>query len=617
MTDTFPKLLCARAASTPDAPAVREKIFGIWETTTWRGYLERVSEICLGFESLGLGKGDKIAIIGDNRPEWIFSELAAQALGAIPLGLYQDSVSSELAELIEASDAKLLVVEDQEQVDKVLEVRDRLGKLEKVLYDDPRGLRSYHDPFLAPLSDFAKLPKDPRRFEKLAESTSPDAVALLATTSGTTGVPKLAMLTHRNLLSMARNLLAVDPLDSGDELVSFLPLAWVGEQMMSVSAALVTGATVNFPEEPETVTSDLHDIAPHVMFSPPRIWESLLSDVQMKREDASWLKRRVLDWALHVNGSPAWKRRLADVLCLYWIRDGLGLRRLKRAYTGGAALGPDILRFFHGLGVNLKQIYGQTEISGISVVHRDGDVKVETMGEPIPETELRISEDGEIISKSPAVFLGYYENEAATAQALRDGWLHSGDAGYFDDDGHLVVIDRTKDVTRLPDGTLFSPQFIENKLKFSRFVREAVVFGGEGRPFVTAILSIDFQNVGNWAEKRRVPFTTFTDLSQQEPVLELLTREVRKANETLLEPMQVRRFLLLHKELDADDAELTRTRKVRRHTVLERYRELVDALYGQQASVSVDTEITYRDGRTARLSVSIPIVSSSGASMPR
>ena len=607
MSDTLPKLLCERASLTPEAPAFREKSFGIWRTLSWREVRDRVEAICLGLLSLGLGKDDKIAIVGDNRPDWIHAELAAQSLGAIPVGIYQDSVSEELFSLTEACDAKILIVEDQEQVDKFLEVRDRLHDVERIVYADERGMRLYDDPMLMPLSELGargKARRDQGGFAALVERTTAADVALLATTSGTTGAPKLAMLTHGNLLSMARNLMAVDPLEPGDELVSFLPLAWVGEQMMAVSSALTVGFTVNFPEEPETVTEDLREIGPSVMFAPPRIWESLLSEVQMKREDVSWLKGRVLDWALEKSSTNV----LAELACHYWIRDALGLRRLKRAYTGGAALGPDTLRFFRKIGVNLKQIYGQTEVSGISVVHRDGAVEPETMGEPLPETELRITEDGEIVTKSPAVFTGYYGNAEETRAVLEDGWLHSGDAGYFDADGQLVVIDRASDVTYLADDTPFSPQFVENKLKYSPYVREAVVFGGEGKAFVSALVVIDFQNVGSWAEKRQIPFTTFTDLSQQDAVRSLLIGEVERVQETLPRPMQVRRFLLLHKELDADDAELTRTRKVRRHTVSDRYRDLVNALCGENETVSVTTEITYQDGRRARLALDVPIV---------
>ncbi len=607
MSDTLPKLLCERASLSPEAPAFREKSLGIWRTLSWREVRDRVEAICFGLLSLGLGKEDKIAIVGDNRPDWIHAELAAQSLGAIPVGIYPDSVSEELFSLTDACDAKILIVEDQEQVDKVLEVRDRLHDVERIVYADERGMRLYDDPMLMPLSELCargEARREPGGFDALVERTTACDVALLATTSGTTGAPKLAMLTHGNLLSMARNLMAVDPLEPGDELVSFLPLAWVGEQMMAVSSALTAGVTVNFPEEPETVTADLREIGPSVMFAPPRIWESPLSEVQMKREDASWLKRLVLDWALETSSTNV----LAELTCHYWIRDALGLRRLKRAYTGGAALGPDTLRFFRKLGVNLKQIYGQTEVSGISVVHRDGAVKPETMGEPIPETELRITDDGEIVTKSPAVFTGYYGNAEETRAVLEDGWLHSGDAGYLDADGQLVVIDRASDVTHLADGTPFSPQFVENKLKYSPYVREAVVFGGEAKAFVTALVVIDFQNVGSWAEKRQIPFTTFTDLSHQDAVRSLLMVEVERVQETLPPPMQVRRFLLLHKELDADDAELTRTRKVRRHTVSDRYRDLVNALYGENETVSVTTEITYQDGRRAQLVVDVPIV---------
>ncbi|RMF26871.1 MAG: long-chain fatty acid--CoA ligase, partial [Chloroflexi bacterium] len=606
------------------------KEFGIWQEVTWAEYLEHVRLFSLGLISLGLQPGDKIAIIGDNRPEWLYAELAAQAAGAISMGIYQDSIASEVQYLADFCDARFLVVEDQEQVDKVLEVWDQLPKVERVIYYDPKGLRNYREPFLLYFPDVEEMGRvyarsHPGQFMENVRRTESNQVAILSTTSGTTGKPKLAMLTHRNLLSMARNLLAVDPMEPEDQFVSFLPLAWIGEQMMSVSSALWVGFTVNFPEEPETAQENIREIGPRVIFSPPRIWESMVSQVQVKIEDSTWLKRLIYNWAMPIGYAMAdtrfekrepslalrLKYRLADWLVFQPIKDKLGLRFVRRAYTGGAALGPDVFRFFHALGVNLKQIYGQTEISGISVVHRDGDIKFQTVGLPIPETEVRIAENGEILSRSPAVFIGYYKNPEATAETLKDGWLHSGDAGYFDEDGHLIVIDRAKDVMTLHDGTKFSPQFIENKLKFSPYIREAVVFGGD-RPFVSAMINIDFANVGKWAEKHQVPYTTYTDLAQKPEVYDLIRKDVERTNKDLPPAARIQRFLLLHKELDADDAELTRTRKVRRRFIAQRYENLVGALYSDRDSVAVETVITYQDGRTATIQTALRIETMDG-----
>jgi long-chain acyl-CoA synthetase len=425
---------------------------------------------------------------------------------------------------------------------------------------------------------------------------------------------------------MGRNLMAVDPVDPDDEFVSFLPLAWIGEQMMALACGLQIGFALNFPEEPETVQQDIREIGPQVMFSPPRIWENLVSQVQVKIQDSTRFKRRLYDWAMPVGYAMAdlrfrkeapsfkekWKYRLADWLVFQEIKDQLGLRHLKRAYTGGAALGPDVFRFFHALGVNLKQIYGQTETSGISVVHRDGDIKFQTVGTPIPETEIQIDESGEILVRSPAVMTGYYGNQAATDDTIDDGWLRSGDAGYFDEDGHLIVIDRAKDVMTLHDGTKFSPQFIENKLKFSPYIKEAVVFGGDW-PFVSAMINIDFANVGKWAENNQLAYTTYTDLAQKERVYLLVREHVEQTNTELPPAARIRRFLLLHKELDADDAELTRTRKVRRRLVAQRYDDIISALYSQNPFLDVQTTITYQDGRTANLQTRLRIETLNGA----
>ncbi len=627
--DTFPKLLMTKAAEYGDHKvALREKEFGIWQSVTWREYLEHVKYFSLGLVSLGLEPGDKIAILGDNRPEWIYAELAAQAVGAISLGLYQDSVAKELQYLIDFADVRFVVVEDQEQVDKILEVWEDLPKVQEVIYYDPKGLRSYDEPFLMHFPDAEELGRayekeHPGLFEQNVARGKSDDVAILCTTSGTTGLPKLAMLTHGNLISMGRNLMAIDPVTPEDEFVSFLPLAWIGEQMMALSCGLTLGFTINFPEEPETVQENIREIGPQVMFSPPRIWENMVSQVQVKIADSSRLKRAMFNRAMKIGYQHAdvrfekrdpsrslkLKYRLADWLVFQMVKDQLGLRHIRRAYTGGAALGPDVFRFFHAMGVNLKQIYGQTEISGISVVHRDGDIKFQTVGLPIPETEVHLDkETGEIYSRSPSVFIGYYNNPQATAETLMDGWLHSGDAGYFDEDGHLVVIDRAKDVMTLHDGTKFSPQFIENKLKFSPYIKEAVVFGGDW-PYVSAMINIDMANVGKWAENHQLAYTTYTDLAQKPEVYALVGRDVARANADLPQAARIKRYLLLHKELDADDAELTRTRKVRRSFVNERYKEIIDGLYGDSDSLKIQSTITYQDGRTAVIETTLHIQS--------
>lgn len=598
--------------------AWREKDLGIWQEITWSEAYGRVRDFSLGMTALGLERGDRVAIIGDNRPEWVIAELGAQAAGAIPVGIYQDSVLTELSHVLRKAAPKIVIAEDQEQVDKVLEAREAIGGIEAVVYYEPKGLFGYEAPGLMGFPEVEDLGRrlheeDPARFDELVDALDEDDVALLCTTSGTTSEPKLAMLTHANLLAMARQYRHVDPVGPDDDYVSFLPLAWIGEQMLAVSAAVAVGFTVSFPEGTGTVRRDLREIGPRVLVSPPRIWENLLSDVQVMAEDTTPLKRRVYRWGLGVGRrlsearfegrAPGWVDRalgrVAEWVVLGPIKDQLGLRRVRRAYTGGAALGPDIFRYFHALGVNLKQLYGQTEASGIWVVHRDDDIRFHTVGTPFPEMELRVSDRGEILCRGPSVFRGYFENEEATRKALHGGWLHSGDAGYLEEDGHLVVVDRLGDVMLLPDGTTFSPQFVENKLKFSPYIREAVVFGGGDHPYVTAAIAIDFENAGQWAERRQIAYTTFTDLAQKGPVRALCRAHVSEVNQDLPESARIRRFLLLHKELHADDAELTRTRKVRRGFIAERFSDLVDALYGSDDSVTVETEITYQDGRTA------------------
>jgi len=598
MTSTLPQMLaaCARRHGR-DRIALREKEFGIWQEVTWMDYATHVRAVCLGLEALGLRRDDTLAILCGNRPAWLYAELGAQALGAIPLGVYVDSLPDQVQYILEHSEARIVVVEDQEQADKVLGVHAHLPRLERIVVDDVRGLEDYREPLLIGLEEVEGLgreadAREPAHYDRLLEGGAPDDVALLAYTSGTTGAPKGAMLSHRNLVAMASGVTQVDPVKETDDIVSFLPFSWVGEQLLSVAIALHAGATVNFPEEPATVREDLREIGPHVIIGPPRFWEAMCSEYQVKIGDAGWLKAAVARTSLAIGMNvterrlrrqrvgPGWAllAGLARVLTFRALLDRLGLSRVRCAYTGGAALGPELFRFFRTIGLNLKQVYGQTESGGISVLHPDADVRPDTVGKPTAETAIKISEAGEILISSPTVFLGYYKNPEATAHALDGGWLHTGDAGVLEDDGHLVVIDRLRDVLRLADGSRFSPALIENKLKFSPHVREAVVVG-EGRPFVVALIQIDMGVVGNWAESSRLPFTTFKDLSGKPEVWALIKREVARVNSDLPPSAHIQAFALFDKELDADDDELTRTNKVRRSTILGKYRDLIEGLY--------------------------------------
>ena len=624
--DTFPKLLARNAEVFGDRKiAMREKEFGIWQEFSWKDYYEHVKYFSLGMVSLGLQAGDKVAIIGDNRPEWVWGEVAAQAAGAVPLGLYQDSTLKEVSYIIDHSDASFVLAEDQEQVDKILDMKEQLPKVRYIIYSDPRGMRGYKQPFLLDFKEVENFgreleQRDPELFAKNVAATKYEDLAFICYTSGTTGFPKGAMLSFRNFLSMAANLMEVDNKFEKDEFVSFLPLAWIGEQMMCLSSALLTGFTVNFPEKPETVQENIREIGPTIMFSPPRIWENMTSTVQVKVMDASALKRWMYNWALPVGYAYSdavfrkeaippllrLKQKLSYILVFRALKDRLGLLRIRSASTGGAALGPDVFKFFNAMGVNLKQIYGQTEISGISCIHREGDINFDSVGKPIPETEIRLSDSGEILSRSPSVFLGYYKNPEETEKTLSGGWLHSGDAGYFTKDDHLVVIDRVKDVMHLNDGTRFSPQFIENKLKFSPYIKECVCLGNQ-RDFIASMICIDYPNVGKWAEGRRLSYTTYTDLAAKPEVLELLAKEVEKVNETLPETTRVKKFVPLYKELDADDDELTRTRKVRRAFVGERYKHVIEAMYAGENAIPIDATIKYQDGKTSRIKTTLTI----------
>jgi long-chain acyl-CoA synthetase len=623
---TIPRLFvrqCKKYGNTK--VAMREKEFGIWMPFTWQDYYDNVKYLSLGMVSLGLKRGDKVAMIGDNRPEGLWSEMAALCAGGVAVWLFQDCMMEEVKYIIDHSDSKFFVGETQEEVDKALLIKDDCPKLQTIVWDDPKGMRNYHQEYLISIKKVQELGKamdrkDPDLFEKMVNEGTGDDVCLLFYTSGTTALPKGALLTHWNMLTMGRNLMAVDPCYDTDDFVSYLPFAWIGEQMMSISCGLQIGYTLNFPEEPTTAQENIREIGPHVMFAPPRLYEGMTRQVQVKYIDSTWIKRKVYEFATNAGYKAAnlkfdKKPVPLGVKFLNWIasitmqkklKDHLGLSRLRHCYTGGAAMGPDHFRFFHALGVNLKQIYGQTEIAGISIVHRDGDVKFDTVGTPIPETEVRITEEGEILSKSPSVFIGYYKNEEATKKTLVDGWLYSGDRGFIDEDGHLVVFDRSKDVMTLSDGRPFSPQYLETRLKFSPFIGEAWAIGDK-RDYVTAVMCIDYAVVGKWADDKKLNYTSYPELSQKPEVYDLVQKQIEEANRDLPAPAKIRKFVNLYKVFDADDEELTRTSKLKRAFVENRYKDIVNGLYSDDDTVHMDTKITYEDGREQRIKTDLHI----------
>lgn len=629
--DTFPRLLAQLAATRPSDTALQEKRYGIWSPLSWREYAERVRDFAHGLAALGVERGDVVAVLGDNRPEWLIAELAAQSIGASVVGIYPTSIGEELRHILTLARVQVVVAEDQEQVDKLIRLRaedrspDVPGDMppllvQTVIYYDPHGLEQYPEAFLRDFTEIEALGRDwgaahPGWLEEQVAAGAAGDIAVICTTSGTTSRPKLAELSHANLLAMAEHLTAIDPIRAKDRYVSFLPFAWIGEQMLAVACGMSRGLTLSFPEDSATQKTDLREIGPNVMFSPPRIWESMLSEVQVRIDEAGWLKRAVFGWGYAIGdrvaertikgrraGGLAVLHAVADQVALRPVRDQLGLARTAHCYTGGAPLGPDVFRFFHAIGVNLKQIYGQTEICGIAVVHRDDDIAFNTVGTPIAGTDIKIADNGEILLRSASVFRGYHRNPAATAEAVdAEGWLHTGDAGYLDDNGHLVVIDREKDVLTTADGTRYSLAFIENKLKFSPYVEEAVACPPARNGMdsaMTAIITIDPMTTGSWAEHQRLGYTTYTDLAAKGEVRDLLAEEVNRANEDLPEGIRVRRFVLLHKQFDPDDDEITRTRKVRRNVIGARYAAIIDALATQRERVGVTSTVTYQDGTT-------------------
>jgi long-chain acyl-CoA synthetase len=617
---TLPRLLRRNASELGNRPAIREKDRGIWQTWTWREYQEQVRDLALGLAALGFRRGDRLSVIGDNRPRLYWAQVAAQCLGGVPVPVYQDSIARELAFVWQHAEVSVIVAEDQEQVDKILALHADLPALRLVIYDDPRGLGGYRHDWLKAYQDVQEIGRKfgaehPGYFEGEIEKGKADDVAIISYTSGTTGNPKGAMITHANAIGVADSFRRESSLTAEDTSLAYLPMAWAGDSVYTLFASLTVGFCANCPESPETVQRDLRELGPTTLLAPPRIWENMLTAVQVRAADATPLKRRTFEYfraaaeraeILRVEGKPLPAGlRLTTALGEFFVyrpvRDQLGLRQTKWVLTGGAPLGPDTFRFFRSIGVNIKQVYGSTETTGLVSLQPDAEANPTTAGRPVSGVEVKIGERGEVLVRGAAVFKGYLKNEEATREVIDpDGWFHTGDAGFVDPRGHLVIIDRAKDVGALADGTPFAPQFFENKLKFSPYIREAVAFGHE-KPFVSAMIAIDPGTVGNWAERRGLPYTSYMDLSQKGEVRELIREEIRRGNETLPESTRIRRFLLLTKDLEADDAEITRTRKVRRRYVADKYAAVIAALYGGADEAELSTSITYEDGRQATI----------------
>ncbi|MGE5338832.1 MAG: AMP-dependent synthetase/ligase [Gemmatimonadota bacterium] len=629
--DTFPKLLLQHAHLRAGHPALREKDLGIWQTWSWSKTADEVRKLAAGLHVQGFRRGQHLAIVGENRPRLYFAMMAVQCLGGVPVPLYQDAIASEMVYVFENADIAYAIVEDQEQVDKMLEVRTQHPQLEHIYYDDPRGLRHYTNPGLLPYEELIRLGAgllsvQPKFVDEEIAKGSPDDTAALFYTSGTTGKPKGVVQTHRALIDRARACTELEQLTVYEDVLAYLPMAWIGQNIFSYAQALVTGYTVNCPESPSTVTNDLREIGPTYYFAPPRVFEGLLTQVMIRMEDAGrlkrWLFHSFMDVAKRVGGKILDHKpvglgdrllySLGDLLVYGPLRNVLGMSRIKVAYTAGEAIGPDLFTFYRSIGINLKQLYGSTETSVFVCMQPNGRVKPDTVGPPAAGVELKIKESGEILLKSPGLLKEYYKNPEATREVLdADGWYHTGDAGYLDSDGHLKIIDRASDVGKLVDGTLFAPKYIENKLKFFPHIKEAVAFG-DGRDMVCAFINIDYEAVGNWAEKRGLPYAGYLDLAGKPEVFELIVECIEKVNADLaadpkLANSQIHRFLILHKELDPDDDELTRTRKVRRRFIQEKYSVLVDALYSGKSEQYIETQVKFEDGRTGMISATLKI----------
>lgn len=638
--DTFPALLFGHAKERGARPAMREKNLGIWQTLSWAEVAHHVVKVANGYAALGVEPGQHVAIVGENRPRLYIAMMAAQTLGAIPVPLYQDAVAQEMAYVLQDAEISVVVVENQEQVDKMLEVLEQCPALRHIIYDDPRGLRHYSD---APLQSYEQLEKTGERYaqehpgfldDRTAKVSAQDAAAMFYT-SGTTGKPKGVVLTHHALIDRARAIAELENLSDKEDVLAYLPPAWIGQNMFSYTQLLVSGFTVNHPESPETVSIDMRDIGPTYYFAPPRVLEGLLTHVMIRMEDASRVKRKLfhvcMDLARRVGtrildkeSVNAWDRLryfLGNRLIYGPLRNALGMSRVRVAYTAGEAIRPDLFVFYRSIGINLKQLYGSTETSVFVCVQTDGQVRGDTVGPPVKGVEIRVADNGEIMVKSPGLFKEYHRNPEATREAHdADGWFHTGDAGYLDTDGQLKIIDRAKDVGKLADGSLFAPKYLENKLKFFPHIKEAVAFG-DGRQEVCAFINIDLEAVGNWAERRGLAYAGYTDLASKDEVYQLIAQCIEQINAELaqdpkLSDSQIRRFLILHKELDPDDDELTRTRKVRRAFIAKKYAVLIDALFEHKASQFIETEVKFEDGRSGSISADLKIQAVKTVSAP-
>jgi long-chain acyl-CoA synthetase len=626
---TLPQILSKQGEVMGDSgTAIRAKSYGVWERFSWSEYARYARQVALGLKSLGLNRGDNVGLILDNDPEWLFSELGAQSIGGVTLNLFTSAVTRELLYGLEKIEATFIIVQDQEQVDKLLESKASLGFVKKVIYVDPTGMRNYRDnPWLLSFQELLdrgkNLHKDqPELFQQELAVGKPEEMALMIMTSGTTGKPKMVMLSHANFTEMAKAWLVTAPIDVGDNWISISPPAWIVDQMWGAGVTLLGGLTMNFPETDETVVEDFREIGPSIIITSSRFWEDLASKIRVKISNAGALKRAFYQLAQKIGSAYAAVelagkkpslvlkvlKQMAYLTVSKPLMDRVGCLNLKSAYTGGHPISPEVIRFFRINGLNLKQCYGMTETCGIFQVQPDGEVKPESVGKSLPGTQVKINDDQEILVSSGSIFVGYYQNPEATAEAVQDGWFYTGDAGYIDNEGHLVILGRKQDIMRTHEGEVFSPDFVETRLKFSPYIKEAVIWG-EGQPFLTAFVNIDFDNVGNWAEDRKIPYTTYTDLSRQSAVEELIREEVVAVNETLPEAMKLAKIMLLYKLLDADDEELTRTGKVRRKFVHERYQELIDAFYSDKTELAVKGQVFYRDGTVGVLESVVRIIS--------
>jgi len=629
--DTFPKLLAHNARVRGDLPASREKDFGIWLSWTWAEVAAETRALVMGLKQLGVKAHDKVCICGDNRPHLYWAMTAVQSLGAVPVPVYQDSVAEEMQYLYDHAGATFAIVENQEQVDKLLEIKDNSPNLRHIIYKEPRGMRHYKQGFLHLYKDVQEQGRiadaaDPTAYDGFATDNKGVDTAIMLYTSGTTGRPKGVILSFDNLIITARNACMREGLTDAEETLAYLPMAWVGDNIFSMAQAYVSGFCVSCPENSETVLDDLREIGPTYFFAPPRMFENILTTVMIRIDDAAKIKQRMfhyfMDVAKHIGGKLLDGKPvsigdrllygLGNILVYAPLKNVLGLSRIKLAYTAGEAIGPDIFNFYRSLGLNLKQLYGSTEASVFITIQPNGDVRLDTVGVPAEGVEVKIAEGGEVLFRGPGVFQSYYKNETATKETVnKDGWVLTGDAGYFDPDGHLKIIDRAKDVGKINNGTMFAPKYIENKLKFFPHIKEAVTFG-DGKDFVTAFINIDIEAVGNWAERRNLPYSGYTDLSGQQPVYDLIQDCIEQVNIDLssdekLSGSQIKRFLILHKELDADDGELTRTRKVRRNIIDERYGELIDALYSGAKNRKIEAQMKFEDGRTGTIKADVAI----------